>query len=81
MPDKVLGYALLVAAVLLHILGAAAFYAMLRALTVTTTLAAIESAIGSLVICVLLLVGGRKAWDEGRKRSGKSPGSTTGERS
>ena len=53
MSNRVKGYLLMGLSVLLHLAGVAAFVAMLRALTVSTTLAAIESAFGSLVICIL----------------------------
>lgn len=70
MSNRVKGYLLMGLSVLLHLAGAAAFVAMLRALTVSTTLAAIESAFGSLVICILLMVLARRAWDSGKKRTG-----------
>lgn len=66
---KMLGYLLMVLSVLLYLAGGAAFASMLRALTVSTTLAAIESAFGSLVICILLAVLARWAWDCGKKRT------------
>ena len=70
MSDRVRGYLLLGSSLLLYLAGGAAFIAMLRALTVRTTLAAVETAFGSLVICILLLVLARKAWESGKKRTG-----------
>jgi len=68
MNDRMLGYVLLVAAVMLYIVGAATAFAALYALTVTTTLAAIESAFGTFVLLIMLLVLARKCWDNGKKR-------------
>lgn len=53
-------------AVLLYIISAATAFAALYALSVRTTLAAIESAFGTFVILILLLVFARKCWDKGR---------------
>jgi hypothetical protein len=69
MTERVLGYLLMGLSVLLYLAGGTAFVAMLRALTVSTTLAAIESAFGSLVICILLAVLARWTWDSGKKRT------------
>lgn len=76
------GLVLVLVAGLLGAACLAAFVAMVRALMVPTTLAAIESAFGSLVVALLLLVLTRKAWRAGRARlSGKSGDSSlqTGE--
>ena len=67
---RVLGYLLLGLAVLLYIVSAATGFAVLYALTVTTTLAAVESAFGTFVILIMLLVFARKCWDSGKKRLG-----------
>ncbi len=70
MNDRVPGYLLLGLSLLIYLLAGAAFVAVLRALTVSTTLAAVETAFGSLVLCILLLVLARKAWDSGKKHIG-----------
>jgi hypothetical protein len=57
MQRKLTGYLCMAAACLLWLLAAVTLVAMLRALTVSTTLAAIESAFGSLVLCLLFLLG------------------------
>ncbi len=70
MNERVAGYLLQGLAVLLYAVCAATGFAVLYALTVTTTLAAIESAFGTFVILILLLVGARKCWQNGKKRLG-----------
>lgn len=67
MNDRVGAYLWLGIAVLLYVVCAATAFAVLYALTVTTTLAAIESAFGTFVILILLLVGARKCWEKGKK--------------
>lgn len=62
------GLFLVLVAGLLGVASLAAFVAMVRALMVPTTLAAIESAFGSLVVAILLLVLTGKAWRGGRAR-------------
>lgn len=68
MSDKTKGLLLMSLAVLLYGVSAATAFAALYALTVRTTLAAIESAFGTFVILILLLVFARKCWDSGKKR-------------
>ena len=63
-----LGYLLVGLSAVLYLISAATFVAMLRALTVTSTITAIESAFGTLVIGILLLVLARKAWLSGKSR-------------
>ena len=70
-----------VLSVVLYILSAATAIATLYALTVRTTLAAVESAFGSFVLLIMLLVFARKCWEKGRGdpanaaiRQGDSPG-------
>lgn len=65
---KLTGYFCVVTAAVLLVLAALTLFAMLRALTVATTLAAVESAFGSFVLCILLLVGARKLKDVGVAR-------------
>lgn len=52
---------------LLYVLAGVALFAMLRALAVQDTLAAVESAFGSLVIGIFLLVLARRAFRAGRE--------------
>lgn len=68
MTDKMIGYLLLALALLIYIVCAASFFAMAQALLVTSTISAIESAFGTLVIGILLLVFGRKSWQAGKRR-------------
>lgn len=68
MSERVTGYLMLACAGLLYVAAAASVFAMFYALTVRTTLAAVESAFGTLVVSILLLVLARKCWDAGRKR-------------
>jgi hypothetical protein len=67
MNDRVKGYLLMSLAVLIYLACAATGFAVLYALTVRTTLAAIESAFGTFVILILMLVGARKCWENGKK--------------
>lgn len=62
-------------AVVLYLVSAATAFAALYALTVRTTLAAVESAFGTFVILIMLLVFARKCWDKGRgdARGGSVP--------
>lgn len=60
MRRKLIGYFCMMVAALLLVLAVLTLLAMLRALTVSTTLAAIESAFGSLVLCLLFLLGAGK---------------------
>ena len=55
--------------VLLHAAALAAFVATLQALTVGSTLAAVESAFGTFVLAILLMVFARKAWTAGKSHS------------
>lgn len=77
------GYLWLGLAVTLYLISAATAFAVLYALTVRTTLAAVESAFGTFVIFIMLLVFARKSWEKGRKyfASGtEEPGSEAGKR-
>lgn len=71
------GLVLLLAAGVLGMASLAAFVAMVRALMVPTTLAAIESAFGSLVIALLLMVLARKSWRTGRARLSDKSGDSS----
>ena len=66
--SKLIGVTLVVIALLLAVASLAAFIAVFRALLVPSTLAAIESAFGSLVVALLLLVLASRAWRAGRLR-------------
>jgi hydrogenase-4 membrane subunit HyfE len=68
MSDKMMGYLLLTLSVLIYVVCAATFLAMLQALTVSSTISAIESAFGTFVIGILLLVLGRKSYKAGKRR-------------
>lgn len=68
MNDRIKGYLLMSLAVLIYAFSAATGFAVLYALTVRTTLAAVESAFGTFVILILMLVGARKCWEAGKKR-------------
>lgn len=61
--------ALRAVSVLLHVAALAAFVATLQALTVASTLAAVESAFGTFVLCIMLLVFARKSWTPGKNHS------------
>lgn len=68
MRQKLIGYSCMVVAAVLLVLAGLTLLAMLRALTVSTTLAAIESAFGSLVLCLLFLLGAGKLKQAGLAR-------------
>ena len=66
--QHLLGLLLMLCGLLLAVVAAAAFVAMVLALTVKTTISAVESAFGSFVVAILLTVLARKAWAAGRER-------------
>lgn len=68
MRHKLIGYFCVTAAAVLLLLAVLSLVAMLRALTVSTTLAAIESAFGSFVLCLLFLLGAGKLKQVGLAR-------------
>lgn len=68
MRQKLIGYLCMTVAAVLLVLAGLTLLAMLRALTVSTTLAAIESAFGSFVLCLLLLLGAGKLKQAGLAR-------------
>lgn len=74
MNDRIVGYLLLALAVLFYLVSAATGFAVLYALTVRTTLAAVESAFGTFVILILLLVFARKCWEKGKSKLGTAAG-------
>lgn len=69
--EKLLGALLVLLSLTLFLAGGAAVVAMIRALTVEHTLSAIESAFGTLVIAILLLVLARLALKAGMLRLGR----------
>jgi ABC-type microcin C transport system permease subunit YejB len=68
MKQKLFAWLFFAAALVALVLGVATLVAMSRSLTVSTTLAAIESAFGSFVLAIILLVAARKLFDAGLKR-------------
>ncbi len=68
MADQTVGYLLLALSMIIYLICGATFFAMLHALTVTSTISAIESAFGTFVIGILLLVLGRKTYQAGKRR-------------
>jgi|GEM_PF-1589824 len=68
MRNNIIGYGLLALSMLLFVLCGATFFAMLQALTVSSTISAIESAFGTLVGGILLLAMGRKAYNAAKTR-------------
>jgi uncharacterized sodium:solute symporter family permease YidK len=68
MTDQMIGYLLLGLSLVIYLVCGAAFVAMLQALAVSSTISAIESAFGSFVIGILLLVLGGKSYQAGKRR-------------
>ncbi|MES2627202.1 MAG: hypothetical protein V4628_18090 [Pseudomonadota bacterium] len=68
MTDQLIGYLLIGLSVVIYLVCGATFLAMLQALTVSSTISAIESAFGTCVIGILLLVLGRKSYNAGKNR-------------
>lgn len=68
MTNQIIGYLLIVLSILVYFVSAAAAVAMVYALTVNTTIAAVESAFGSLVIGVLFFVMGKFTFRAAKRR-------------
>lgn len=68
MTQKLIAWSCLGLALVLLLLAGLTLAAMVQALLVTSTLAAVESAFGSFVLCILLLLAARKCRDIGRAR-------------
>lgn len=68
MSEKLIACLFLTLAGLSLLLAGVSAIALVRALTVGTTLAAIESAFGTFVLVIILLVAARKLYDAGLKR-------------
>ncbi|MDC1436790.1 hypothetical protein N8303_06045 [Gammaproteobacteria bacterium] len=71
MTNQIIGYLMLVLSVLLYFVSAAALTAMIYAFTVNTTIAAVESAFGSMVIGLLFFVMAKFTFRAAKKRVGK----------
>ena len=68
MTNQVIGYLLVVLSILLYIICAVALGSMVYALTVKTTIAAVESAFGSMVIGIMFLVMAKFTYRAAKKR-------------
>lgn len=68
MTQKLIAWTCLGLALLLALLAGLTLVAMVQALMVGSTLAAIESAFGSFVLCILLMLAARKFHEVGRAR-------------
>jgi len=68
MVNKIIPYSIIAAAGLVFLMACASLLAVLRALTVSTTLAAIESAFGTFVLAIILLVSARRLYEAGVNR-------------
>lgn len=68
MSDKIIGYLLIVLSALLYLLFAVALLAMVYAFTVNTTIAAVESAFGSMVIGFLFFAMAKYTYRSAKKR-------------
>ena len=63
-----LGYLLLGLSILVYLLSGLAFGQMIFSLTIKSTVTAVESAFGSLVISILLMIIATKVFKGGKKR-------------
>lgn len=72
MLHKLIAWSCNALAALLLLLALLTLLAMLRALTVSSTLAAVESAFGSFVLCILLLLAARWCRNVGKARLARS---------
>ncbi|MDG2090204.1 MAG: hypothetical protein P8J61_03705 [Gammaproteobacteria bacterium] len=68
MSDQIIGYLLIVLSALLYLLFGAALLAMVYAFTVNTTIAAVESAFGSMVIGFLFFAMAKFSFRAAKKR-------------
>lgn len=68
MTDLLAGYLLLTLSFILFMLCGASFVATIHSLTVSSTLSAIESSFGTLVLTLLLFYLARKTFQSGKKR-------------
>ena len=68
MTNQIIGYLMIVLSALLYLVSAAALVAMVYAFTVNTTIAAVESAFGSMVIGLIFFVMAKFAFRAAKKR-------------
>ncbi len=68
MTNQFFGYFLIVISALLYLLSGAALLAMVYAFTVNTTIAAVESAFGSLVISFIFFAMAKRVFRAGKSR-------------
>lgn len=68
MTNQIIGYLMIVVSILLYLVSASALVAMIYALTVNTTIAAVESAFGSMIIGLIFLVMARFTFLAAKKR-------------
>jgi len=66
--NQIIGYLLIVLSSLLYLISGVALLAMVFALTVNTTIAAVESAFGSLVIGFIFFALAKSAFRAAKKR-------------
>ncbi len=68
MTNQIIGYLMIVLSVMLYLVSAAALVAMVYAFTVSTTIAAVESAFGSMVIGLIFFVMAKFTFRAAKKR-------------
>ncbi|MFL2840806.1 MAG: hypothetical protein ACJ0BT_03110 [Pseudohongiellaceae bacterium] len=68
MVNQIIGYLLVVLSILLYLVCGAALFAMVYSFTVKTTIAAVESAFGSLVIGFIFFVMAKSSFRAAKKR-------------
>lgn len=68
MTTKFIAYIFMAGAALVLVLALGTLVALLRSFMVSSTLAAVESAFGSFVLLIILLVAARKLFDAGQRR-------------
>jgi len=68
MSHKLIAWIIITIAALVFLMACASLVAMLRSLMVSTTLAAIESAFGTFVLTIILLVAAKRLYEAGLKR-------------
>ena len=71
--SRFIAFLLFLLSLLLLLCACAALVAMLRALLIPSTLVALETAFGSLVIALLCLVLGRNSWRAAHRRWASNP--------
>lgn len=66
--NRVKGIAFIILSLLLYVVGGATIFTAVRSFTVESTLSAVESAFGTLVIAIILLALGRVTFKAGKAR-------------